>query len=152
MPTDEPQALQVFGTLAERLAMAVGYPAVVYLMGVHAPMGPGTWLHPPGGPHPGMPLLPPSGTPQPGSTASPDWCPPRPGPGPAPGTGPGSGTGPGTGPGMGGMMQTEVLYGVVAFAGANYLDLQVCVSGKEFREVLIPYSAVGMIIPGGPTV
>lgn len=50
------------------------------------------------------------------------------------------------------MMQTEVLYGAVAFAGTNYLDLQVCVSGKEYREVLIPYSAVGMIIPGGPTV
>jgi len=53
---------------------------------------------------------------------------------------------------MGGMMRTVVLYGVLAFAGADYLDLHLPATATEFKEVLVPYNAVGMILPGGPTV
>jgi hypothetical protein len=50
------------------------------------------------------------------------------------------------------MMGTTVLNGVLAFAGADYIDLHVPLAGVECREVLIPYNAIGMVLPGGPMI
>ena len=140
MPTDKPQALQVPATLMERLGIAVGQPAVVYLMGVHAQLYRGAAP---------LPAYQP-GTP---ASAAPDWCPPRPGPGPCPPRPePGPGPCPPSPPGPGMMMGTAVLNGILAFAGADYIDLHVPLTGVEFREALIPYNAIGMILPGGPVI
>lgn len=129
---DKPEAMQLPRTLMERLGIAVGNPAVVYLRGVHAQFWPGVPPLPPWSPAPGM-----SGSPAPGAPGT--WCPPGP-PGPVPGPG---------GPG-GAMMGTTVLNGILVFAGADYLALHVPLTGVSFREVLIPYNAIGMILPGGP--
>ena len=124
------EALLLLGTLRERLGLSVGYPATVYLKGVHAQLLLGM------PPAPGMPGSPASGVPG-------TWCPPGPTPGPGPGPSPGHG---------GTMMGTAVLNGVLAFAGADYINLHVPMAGASYREVLIPYNAIGMILPGGPVI
>lgn len=165
MPTgtkaDRPVALQLPATLMERLGIAVGQPAVVYLMGVHAHLRGGVSPLPPyqpGPPCPGIPPCPPGGS----------WpCPPwSPGMGPAAGSASGQAGAPAPATsewcppvppsqpgGHGGMMMgTTVLNGVLGFAGADYIDLHVPMAGTTHREVLIPSNSIGMILPGGPLV
>lgn len=167
----EQRALQLAGTIMERLQACVGMPVIVYVRGVHGavtgiPGMPGTFPGPgvgPGVPCPGM---------GPG---------PGPGFGPGPGSGPGFGTGPGRPawpavssidnveaernlrgpcedprppcpdpmPGMG--IMTTVVQGVLAFAGADYVSVTVGLGGskRDFREVAIPLNAIGMIVCTG---
>lgn len=175
----EVRALQLPGTLMERLQACVGMPVTVYLRGVHGSLAAGI----PGmsGTHPGPGVGP--GVPCPGM-----------GPGLGPGFGPGTGTGPGFGagpgrptwPGVSSMdnveamrnlrgpcpdprppcpdprppcpcpepgkgMMTTVVQGVLVFVGADYLAVAVGYGGKmtDLREVTIPLPAIGMIICEG---
>jgi len=142
--TDKVEALQVVpGTLRERLMQLVGQPVVVYLMGVHAHLA----VMPP---HPGWPAEP--------YVAAPPWCPPSPGPGPCPPR-PGPyppAPEPAPCPGPMPMMGTAVVRGVLVFAGTDFLAVRVAADmcpgivgpNAGARDVLIPYQAVGMIVPG----
>ena len=47
------------------------------------------------------------------------------------------------------MMGTVVVSGTLAFAGADYLVLRI--PAWNCRDILIPYDAIGTVIPGGPT-
>lgn len=134
---DKVEALQVLpGTLRERLTQLVGQPVTVYLMGVHAQFA----VMPA---HPGWPTPP--------QMTAPPWCPPSPHPGPCPPV-----PGPAPGPGPMHMMGTAVVRGILVFAGADYLAVRVApdmcpgVMGPNAgaMDVLIPYHAVGMIVPG----
>lgn len=136
--SDKIEALQVVpGTLRERLTQLVGQQVTVYLMGVHAHRLAVTPPHPGWSPTP-MGLLPP-----------PPWCPPSPGPAPpCPGpTPPYPGPTPPPCPGPEPMMGTAVVSGVVVFAGADFLAVRVGAMPGA-RDVLIPYNAVGLIVPG----
>ena len=125
--SDKLEAMQVMpATLMERLALAVGQPVVVYLMGVHAHIA----VTPP---HPGWPTAP--------YATAPPWCPPMPGPGPCPPM-------PGPAPAPTPVIGTAVVSGVLVFAGVDYIAVRVG-TGTACRDVLIPYNAIGMIIPGG---
>lgn len=143
MPTiDKPRALQLPGTLMERLAAAAGQTVVVYLMNVHAPSivgGPG--ICPP------YEQAPPVVTPSPGAGGA--WG----GPPLTPGIPPGGGhlgpiplvweCGPGKQPTP--MMGTMSVSGTLAFAGVDYLVIRIPVC-EGCQDILIPYNAVGMII------
>ena len=48
------------------------------------------------------------------------------------------------------MMGTAVVSGTLAFAGVDYLVIRIP-AGAVCRDILIPYDAVGMIIPGSAT-
>ncbi len=153
-------ALQLPGTIMERLQACIGMPVTVYLMGVH-----GALMAEMPGTHPGPGLGPGFG---PGF-----------GPGPCPGPGFGSGPGRPVWPGVSSLdnveakrnlrgpcpdpgppcpspcpdmeMMTTVVQGVLAFAGTDYISVTVAM-GKtmnDFREVEIPYNAIGMIICAG---
>ncbi len=135
------EALQLPGTLMERLSMATGQPVVVYLRGVHAELLRGVPPLPPGEPCPPWEYAPPGqGTGSSGSGGTWGREPSYPGPG-WPG-------GPGMGPGMG--MRTTVISGILVFAGADFLVLHVPIGAANPRELLIPYTAIGIIVPGGP--
>lgn len=130
--SDRVEVLQVLpGTLRERLMQLVGQPVVVYLMGVHAHIA----VMPP---HPGWPTPPQTTA---GPWCPPPWCPPAPGPTPGPTPGPGPCPGPDH------EMGTAMVAGTLVFAGADYLAVRVG-SNAGARDVLIPYHAVGMIVPG----
>ncbi len=142
---EEYVALQLPGTLMERLQQLIGQPVLVYLSGVHVHLMGGLPHSAPGGysevsvlswpcPRPGRPCPP---GPGPGPGPCPPWPPlPPPEPGPCPGPA---------------MMGTAVVAGTLAFAGADYLALNAPLEGA-CREVLIPYTAVGMIVVGGTVV
>lgn len=53
------------------------------------------------------------------------------------------------GSGMGG---TLVLHGLLAYVGDDYVDVHVPMPGGNIREVLVPITAIGAILPGGPIV
>lgn len=134
---DKLEALQVLpGTLMERLMQLVGQPVVVYLMGVRAHLA----VMPP---YPGWPIT--------SEAVRPPWCPPSPGPGPCPPM-PGPGPCPPMPepppcPGPRPKMGTAVVSGVLVFAGADYMAVRVGATTCP-RDVLIPYNAVGLIMPG----
>lgn len=152
MPTtDKPVALQLPGTLRERLTMAVGQMVVVYLRCV--------WAHPIiGGPEPCPPYGPAPPAPTPPIIPSPGaggaWA----GPPLTPGIPPGGGhlvpipmawgCEPGKPPMP--MMGTAVVSGTLAFAGVDYLAIRIR-AGMACRDILIPYNAVGMIVLGSAT-
>lgn len=152
---DAPVALQLPGTLMERLTMALGQMVEVYLMHVHAPSIIGAPCPcPPYEPAPippaPAPAAPPSATPSGGSA----WG----GPPLTPGVPPGGGhvtpipltsvCGPGAGPAP--CMGTAVVSGTLGFAGIDYLVIRIP-AGTECRDILIPYNAVGMIVLGRGT-
>ena len=156
MPTiDTPVALQLPGTLAERLTMAVGQMVAVYLMNVHAPsiIG-GPCPCPPYPPAPPAPTPPaPPAVPSPGEGSA--WG----GPPLTPGIPPGGGhvtpiplaweCEPGKPPTP--MMGTAVVSGTLAFAGADYLVIRIP-AGAACKDILVPYNAVGVIVLGSRTV
>lgn len=147
---DSIEALQLLPpgtTLRERLSQLVGQPVTVYLKGVHAHLAV-------------MPAH--SGWPTPPQMTAPPCCPPGPGPGPCPPSPPAPpcpptpGPAPCPGPGM---MGTTVVNGVLVAAGGDYLVVRVSgdmcppmgpnMGGNMgLLDVLIPYSAVGLIVPG----
>lgn len=147
MPVGEKlQALQVTGALADRLAMAVGYPATVYVMGVHTEAIQGPPMPAPY--RPGTPVLPPTASASGAPGMAPPWCPPGPTP-PMPPTPPCPPAPPS--PPM--MMGTAVVSGVLAFAGTDYVDMHVAPNNcPGYMEVLIPYNSIGMAVPGGSAV
>lgn len=150
----KPEALQVAGTLMERLQACAGMPVTVYLSCVNATLmsempevpspgapcpgfgpgfGPGTPFGP-GRPYEIGELRMPCPGPRP---PCPEPRPPCPGPEPMPP-----------------MMMTTVVQGILAFAGEDYLSLSVMFGQAPggFFEVAIPYNAVGMVICGGTPV
>ncbi|HHX28024.1 MAG TPA: hypothetical protein GX716_03325 [Firmicutes bacterium] len=173
----KPAALQLPGTIMERLQACIGMPVTVFLSGVHGDLAPEM---------PGMPgRFPGPGVPCPGQGFGPGF-----GSGFGPGTGfdPGRGSGggrpawPGVSslddveakrrlrgpcpeprppcpgpmppcpeptPGMG--IMTTVLQGVLAFAGTDYISVNVGAGRtmSDFHEVAVPYNAIGMIICAG---
>jgi hypothetical protein len=147
-------ALQLPGTLMERLQQMIGQPVLVYLSGVHIhsmssvpylalseyldvdSLG---WPCP----RPGRPCPPGPGPGRgPGPGPDPDPWPPCP-PSPPPQPGPCPGPQPEPCPGLG--MDTAVIAGTLTFAGVDHLALSVAHEGV-CREMLIPYTAIGMIV------
>ena len=142
--TDKPKALHLpRGTLMDRLNLLLGQMVVVYLMSVHAPSIIATGPCPPYGPEPGLPTG--------GQGAGGAWA----GPPLTPGIPPGGGhLGPipipfgywdcepeKPAPERG----TAVVSGTLAFAGTDYLIIRVP-HGNVCIDILIPYTAIGMIV------
>lgn len=178
MPIDKPEALQLGGTLSGTLGGFIGQVVSVYLLHVRAPVAMGTPVpgQCPPQPAPGQPCPP---RPAPGVPCPPYPSAPVTG-GPAvAGPGGGTVTGgtpiipgspcpsgnvgpiplrPADGcpaalswvcePGYARMM-TTVVTGTLAFAGVDYLVIRVRVD-SACRDVVIPYNAVGAVVPMGP--
>lgn len=152
MPINEkPKALQLPGTLMERLSMALGQTVTVYLMNVHAASIVASGPCPPYEPLPPGPTPPPTpGLPSPGTGTGPGFA----GPPLTPGIPPGGGhvgplpplswdCPPGKPPAR--PMGTTTVTGTLAFVGLDYLVIRVPVN-HVCTDILIPYTAVGMIV------
>lgn len=53
------------------------------------------------------------------------------------------------GAGMGG---TLILQGQLAYVGNDYIDVHVMMPAGNIKEVLVPITSIGAVIPGGPIV
>lgn len=149
--TEKPKALQLPGTLIERLSLALGQTVTVYLMNVHAAPIVGAGPCPPYEPLPPPPTPPPTPElPSPGTGTGPGFA----GPPLTPGIPPGGGhvgplpplsweCPPGKPPAH--PMGTATVTGTLAFAGLDYLVIRIPVN-QICTDILIPYNAIGMIV------